>query len=953
MSDGIPSLLQADWVSRRERLSDAGVVVPWADESGRRQLFDRVLAASRFVADSLVTHPCLLGELGEDPWRCYESGFYASRLQELLADVDDEAALLKTLRVFRRREMVRIVWRDFARLAGLEETMRDMTALADACISQALEWWHPRLCEELGQPVSAEGVPQHMVVLGMGKLGAGELNVSSDIDLIFTYPDNGETRGKPRAMDNHEFFTRLGRKLIHALDQQTADGQVFRVDMRLRPWGQSGALALSFDAMEEYYQNQGREWERYAMIKARPVAGRPEDCARLMDCLRPFTYRRYIDFSAIESLREMKGMIGREVRRKGMQDNVKLGPGGIREIEFIVQSFQLIRGGQEPALRERYIRRVLHWLGEQGYLPGNAATELHEAYVFLRNTEHAIQGLEDRQTQMLPDSPVAQAAVAMVMGFADWPAFSIALQARRDTVSRHFSQVISSENDDDDTTPDSGEWQALWQGELPDEAALARLEAFADPGQALVRVTALRESAAVRVMQSMGRERLDQFMPTLLAMIAGSEMPDESLQRALPLIEAVARRTAYLVLLMENRGALQQLVSLCSASPWIATQLVRHPALLDELLDPRTLYSVPDRAGIGRELSEHMMRVPADDLEQQMDQLRYFRLAHGLRIAACEVSGALPLMKVSDQLTWLAEAILCYALELAWADMEQRHGSPGGLGEDSRPFVVIGYGKLGGIELGHGSDLDLVFLYDAPVNAMTSGERALDNASFFTRLGQRLIHVLTAQTTLGKLYEVDMRLRPSGASGLLVSTVEAFEQYQQKDAWTWEHQALVRARPVAGSPQVAGRFQQIRERVLCREPDLAALKKDVTGMRDKMRTQLLNAEEREGRGPFPLKQGPGGIVDIEFMVQYAALAWAWRYPSLLRYTDNVRILESLANEGLLDPDAATALKAAWIDYRMALHRQALQEQSGKVDADAFAGHRAAVIAQWQVWLGDK
>ncbi|HEY9036996.1 MAG TPA: bifunctional [glutamate--ammonia ligase]-adenylyl-L-tyrosine phosphorylase/[glutamate--ammonia-ligase] adenylyltransferase, partial [Pseudomonadales bacterium] len=678
----------------------------------------------------------------------------------------------------------------------------------------------------------------------------------------------------------------------------------------------------------------------------------PADCERLMRCLQPFTYRRYIDFSVIESLREMKGMIAREVRRKGMESNVKLGSGGIREIEFIVQSFQLIRGGQEPALRERYILRVLRWLGEHDYLPADAANELMAAYVFLRNTEHAIQGLEDRQTQMLPETPAAQAAVALVMNASDWPAFLVTLDDHRAVVKKHFAQVISSSESSEADNAELGEWQALWQDELNDTAACARLAVFADAEQARQRLLALRNSAAVRVMQSLGRERLDQFMPVLLAVLAESDDPDTTLSRIVPLLEAVVRRTAYLVLLMENRGALAQLIRLCAASPWIASQLARHPALLDELLDPRTLYSLPDRAGIGRALAEHMMRVPTDDLEQQMDQLRYFRLAQGLRIAACEVTGTLPLMKVSDQLTWLAEALLCYALELAWADMEQRHGTPGGTGDDPRPFVVIGYGKLGGIELGHGSDLDLVFLYDAPMNAMTDGDRPLDNASFFTRLGQRLIHVLTAQTTLGKLYEVDMRLRPSGASGLLVSTVEAFELYQQKEAWTWEHQALVRARVVAGSPAVAERFRQVREAVLCRERDVAQLQQDVADMRRKMRAQLLSADERAGHGAFPLKQGRGGIVDIEFMVQYAALAWAHRYPSLVHYTDNVRILDALAAAGQLDAKAVAALKAAWIDYRMALHRLALQEQPGKVEADVFADHRAVVLAQWQAWLGE-
>lgn len=923
-------------------------------DAARTEQALRVLACSRFVSEQLLKQPELLADLATaDLWRACDEAEYETRLQVQLATVEQEAALLVLLRRFRRREMLRIVWRDLARTATLEDTTRELSALADACIRIALDWWHTRLVQTLGEPVSAEGRPQRLIVLGMGKLGAGELNLSSDIDLIFTYPEAGDTQGGRRSLSNQEFFTQLGQKLIQALDNHTADGQVFRVDMRLRPWGQSGALVLDFNALEHYYQSQGRDWERYAMIKARPITGDADEVARLMDMLRPFTYRRYIDYSAIESLRDMKGMIEREVRRKGMEDNIKLGAGGIREVEFIVQSFQLIRGGREPGLREPALLTVLQRLGEEHYLPLEAVAELEAAYRFLRNTEHALQAWEDRQTQNLPDSAEARAALAAALGFVDWPAFAQALQQQRDTVRRHFNRVVTGSDNADSDNPEAGNvWLMLWQDELGEAAARDALSAFADPEAVLARLKPLREGAALRMTQAVARQRLDRFMPLLLAAVAAASTPDETLRRILPLVEAVLRRTAYLVLLVENHGALEQLVRLCAASPWIAEQLSRHPALLDELLDPRTLYSLPDRQDLAQELRQHMLRLPLEDIEQQLDGLRYFRLAYGLRVAACEVSGTLPLMKVSDQLTWLAEALLEYTLELAWQDSLQRHGLPGGLGDDLRPFVVIGYGKLGGIELGHGSDLDLVFLYDAPPDALSRGSRPLENAAFFTRLGQRLIHLLTAQSTLGRLYEVDMRLRPSGASGLLVSSLAAFEDYQRQSAWTWEHQALVRSRPVAGSAALAQRFEALRTDLLCQPRDLPALRRDVAAMREKMREHLLSASERKAAddAPFALKQGVGGIVDIEFMMQYAVLAQAAAHPALAVFTDNVRILEALAQEGLLTGAEVDRLRAAWLDYRMAQHRLALQQQSDRVPAGEFLAHREAVRQQWQAWL---
>src|SRR5690606_22585907 len=517
---------------------------------------------------------------------------------------------------------------------------------------------------------------------------------------------------------NQEFFIRLGQRLIKALDPMTVDGFVFRVDMRLRPYGSAGALVLSFNALEQYYQDQGRDWERYAMIKSRVVAGDQVAGAQLQEMLRPFVYRRYLDFSAIEALRTMKQLIQQEVRRKGMADNIKLGSGGIREVEFIAQAFQLIHGGRDLSLQQRPLLKVLNTLEGQGYLPPEVVAELQEGYQFLRYTEHALQALADRQTQMLPDSDIDRARVACIMGFADWAGFHERLMHWRSRIDWHFRQVIADPDEDVDGEIDcgiGGEWLSLWEGALEAEVAELQLAeaGFSEPATALKRLTDLRGSTPVRTMQRLGRERLDAFIPRLLSQAVERDSPDLALERVLPLVEAVARRSAYLVLLTENPGALQRLMTLCAASPWIAEQITRFPLLLDELLNEGRLFKPPLAPELASELRERLTRIPEDDLEQQMEALRHFKLAHGLRVAASEIAGTLPLMKVSDYLTWLAEAILDQVLALAWRQTVARYGTPkrtdGSLCDPD--FIIVGYGKVGGLEFGHGSDLDLVFIH--------------------------------------------------------------------------------------------------------------------------------------------------------------------------------------------------------------------------------------------------
>ena len=886
---------------------------------------------------------------------------YQQQLAALTGRCASEAELQQRLRMYRNRQYIRIIWRELNRLTDLDGTCQELSALADASLQAAYQWLYQQQTQQLGTPTGYHSEqPQHLVVLGMGKLGAYELNLSSDVDLVFTYPEAGETVGAKRSLDNQEFFTRLGQKLIRTLDSITPEGFVFRVDMRLRPYGSSGPLVHSFAAIEQYYQNQGRDWERYAMIKARVVAGDQAAGSQLLRILRPFVYRRYLDFSAIDSLRTMKQLIQQEVRRKDKQDNIKLGSGGIREVEFIAQAYQLIHGGRDLSLQQRHLLVTLDTLAIQGYMSTEAVVALKDAYTFLRYTEHGLQLIADMQTQQLPANEEDQARIAHIMGFEHWSGFLARLNDKRALVEQHFSNVVADPDGADEEFV-GGEWLPVWLESIEEDSILQQLAqaGFAEPERAWQLLTQLRNCSQVRSMQRLGRERLDIFMPRLLLEAVSHEQPDLVLERVLPLIEAIARRSAYLVLLTENPDALSRVTVLCAASPWIASQLALFPALLDELLNAGRLYRPPQAPELAAELAERLLHIPEDDLEQQMDALRNFKLGHRLRVAASEIAGTLPLMKVSDYLTWLAEAILEQVLQLVWREMVRKHGRPRRF-DHSRcvlDFIVVGYGKLGGIELGHGSDLDLVFIYDADPLAETDGARPIDGAQFYTRLGQRLISMLTTRTTSGALYEVDMRLRPGGESGLLVSSLSSFARYQEQEAWTWEHQALVRARVLTGCPRLRQQFDQVRHDVLARQRELHNLREEVSQMRAKMRITHATAATSGGLASnafdaqyrFDLKQDAGGIVDLEFMVQYAVLAWSWQHPQLVIYTDNIRILDELGAARLLGAHDVHMLQEAYKAYRAAAHRIALQKQPAVVSGEQFQHERQTVMRFWRTF----
>ncbi|MEB5706592.1 bifunctional [glutamate--ammonia ligase]-adenylyl-L-tyrosine phosphorylase/[glutamate--ammonia-ligase] adenylyltransferase [Pantoea anthophila] len=908
------------------------------------------LAFSDFVLENLQQHPDWWQAMRDQPPQPDEWQHYAAWLNQALSTVDSEASLMRELRLFRRRMLVRVAWMQALQQATTVQSLQQLSVLAEVLISRARDWVWQACCHDFGTPCNADGEAQPLLILGMGKLGGGELNFSSDIDLIFAWPENGTTRGGRRELDNAQFFTRMGQRLIKVLDQPTMDGFVYRVDMRLRPFGDSGPLVMSFAALEDYYQEQGRDWERYAMVKAR-LMGDDQDrwSLELQQMLRPFVYRRYIDFSVIQSLRNMKGMISREVRRRGLKNNIKLGAGGIRETEFIVQVFQLIRGGRERSLQLRALLPTLEAIKTLALLPAEQVDALREAYLFLRRLENLLQSLGDEQTQTLPEDALHRARLAWAMDCADWATLMTQLDSQMAAVRTIFDELIGEDTPDIDDQRELAEFQVLWQDQLEDSELAPLVPQLSDDQRLSLHQTleAFRQDISRRTIGPRGRQALDQLMPRLLSEVCLREDAAVTLSRVTPLLLGVLTRSTYLELLTEYHGALRHLIRLCAASPMVASQLARHPLLLDELLDPATLYQPTATDAYRDELRQYLLRIPTEDEEQQLEAVRQFKQAQHLRIAAADIAGTLPVMKVSDHLTWLAEAIIDSVVRQAWTMMVQRYGRPSHLtSEHERGFAVLGYGKLGGWELGYSSDLDLVFLHDCPADAVTDGERSIDGRQFYLRLAQRIMHLFSTRTASGILYEVDARLRPSGAAGMLVSTFDAFDDYQRNEAWTWEHQALVRARVVFGEAALGERFNAIRRAILSQSRSAEALQTEVREMREKMRTHLSNKH----KGRWDIKTDAGGITDIEFIAQYLVLRYAAEQPELTRWSDNVRIFELMATYHKMAADEAEALTQAYVTLRDALHHRALQELPGHVEPEAYGAEQQTVLSSWQRWL---
>ena len=895
----------------------------------------KTLRASQYAEQVLSLHtPLLEQDFAIDQFqKSLTTSQIHSLVQDSLFDIQNENQWMSTLRILRARLMFRWIWQDANQLTDVVTLTRELSDFADASINAAKDFARIPLLVKHGEPVGYGGKVQDLIVVAMGKLGAQELNLSSDIDLIFAFDEQGETNGR-KCVDVQQFCIAWGQKIIYLLEHITADGFVFRVDMRLRPWGDGSALAISHAALEKYLSQHGREWERYAWIKARIVSG-GVDGDELLAMTRPFVFRKYVDYTAFEAMREMKAMIEREVARRNIEDDIKLGAGGIREVEFIVQVFQLIYGGSKLELQDRQCLVSLKHLGEVGLLDDEAVVDLEDAYLFLRRVEHAIQALNDQQTQSLPSEIDPRNRIVETLGFEDWDQFITHLNQKRQKVIYQFEHLIKEKGTE--TLAESfGQLEVRLESVLDDHAKNLIKEFWF--------------GHAIKKLPAKAIQRLKEFWPHLIEAILQSDKPQTALVRLMPLIESVMRRTVYLVMLIESKGALQRLVKMATVSPWICEELTHYPVLLDEFLSMD--FELPKRKDLEDSLRQQLLRIEIDQVEDQMRVLRLFKKSNVLTVAASDVLAESPLMKVSDALTDIAEVSVIATLNLAYQITAKKHGYPlDAEGQrcsmDHIAFAVIGYGKVGGIELGYGSDLDLVFIHYIDEQSDTDGLKAISGFTFAMRVAQKFMSLMTTQTLDGRVYEIDTRLRPSGEAGLLVTSLKAFEQYQLKNAWVWEHQAIVRARSIAGESSLREKFEELRRVILTLPRDEHKVREEVLNMRQKMKDHLGSSKEQKKDGIFHLKQDAGGIVDIEFMAQYVVLAWSGTNADLAHYSDNVRILEDAAKARCLSSDDASALIQAYLSERAESHRLALANQSMQVSAADWFDTREVVCKLWQ------
>jgi len=889
-------------------------------------ILKRTLNCSRYLCNLLEHDQALLPWLREQYLQPCSAAEITAWLDAM--PITDEDSLSSALRQLRKRVMLKLLTRDLGGLADLDEVVTTVSALAELVTQRAQALVMASLVEQYGQPIGAiSGAAQEMLVIGMGKLGGRELNVSSDIDLIFIFPEDGETN-LSRKLSNQEFFSKLGRRLIALISELTADGYVFRVDMRLRPYGDSGPLVMSFAALEEYLVTQGREWERYAWIKARVIS--PVNNAateELMQLFLPFVFRKYLDFGAIASMRMLHVQIRQEVQRRDRLNNIKLGSGGIREIEFIAQVFQLIRGGRDASLRIRPTLQVLQLLATYAQLNAETVAGLSAAYIFLRNLEHRLQYLDDQQTQDLPKNPDDLARLAEGMGYADFPALLEQLNQHRDLVSTQFSQIFSTSTSE---SPQDGRTNSmLWHENMRGEALRENIGelGYTDAANLAERLLQIRSSIRYRQLPDSSRQLFDRLVPQFIELCAGNSNRDHSLTRILTLLESISRRASYLSFLTEYPQVRQRVSDIASASLWASEYLVQYPILLDELLDAREIYSVPDWAALDVTLQKKLAAY-GTDIEQQMDELRQFHHSQTFHLLAMDLPGLLPLENLSDHLSDLANLILHHVLQLCWRVARKKH-------QEQPQFAIIAYGKLGGHELGYASDLDLIFLYDDPHP---------DAGEIYAKLAQRINTMLGSYTASGRLYETDLRLRPNGVCGLLVSSIESFAEYQQQHAWVWEHQALSRACYSAGDTQVGEQFAAIRDNVLRQPRNLDTLRKEIVSMRQKMHDGHPNPS-----GLFDIKQDSGGMVDIEFIVQYLVLAYANQYPLLTANKGNLALLKYAGELALISPQQADEVAEIYRQLRTVQHKMRLNNiEQCRIDLDEI--DTTPVQKLWQLLL---
>ena len=932
-----------------------------------RAALSRVIVASDFVCEALARDADLAKWLIHEGQvdRTLSAADMAQRLGAAMAGSEDLLASMAALRRQRTREMVRIAWRDLAGAATVPEVLAETSAFADAAIEAAVGIATHDLEHTYGTPRSATGEPQGLIVLGMGKLGGGELNFSSDIDLIFLFSEKGETQGS-RSIDNEDFFTRLGRLVIRILGERTSEGFVHRVDMRLRPFGDSGPLTVSGAFLENYLQTHGRDWERYAWVKARAITGAAAYKLIHAESVRPFVYRRYLDFGVFESLREMKALIEKEVARRDLAEHVKLGPGGIREIEFIVQAFQLIRGGQDRRMQTPSLLAVLPQLAGGKLLPARVSQELEAAYLFLRRIENRLQMMGDAQTHTIPSDPLTRARIGAAMGFHRWESCAAELDLHRARVTRAFQEVLFARHEAATAEmPGVNGIAEAWLRGAPVAQFAAALagRGYAEADKAAQMLLDFRGAATFKRLDAPGRARLDALLPRLLSGIAEHKAPAagsqlDVLRRVLKVLEAIGARSAYFALLNENAQVRRKLIELAALGEFLATQIASHPLLLDELLDQSSGGLPPPRAEMEREIGARLTHLAEDEPERQVEMLRQFQRAAIFRVAMADLTAKIPLMRVSDSLSEIAEVIVGEAMRLAWTQMTAQFGVPhytdnSGAGAQRRVVRIcaVGYGKLGGLELGYASDLDLVFLHDSGTEqAETDAAKPVDNQVFFIRFAQRTLHLLTMHSAAGRLYEVDVRLRPSGKGGMLITRIGAFVEYQEKEAWTWEHQALLHARAVAGDAGLRAEFERVRVDILRRCVRRDSLRAEVRDMRLRMRRELSRA--RAGSGLFDIKQDPGGTADIEFLAQYWALLHAGTHPPVVMFADTIRQLESVASADLVPQSTVDVLTHAYRTYRERSHHLSLEGREPVVPGEDFGDIRAAVSAIWDATMVD-
>jgi glutamate-ammonia-ligase adenylyltransferase len=888
--------------------------------------------ASRFVQRWLAAEPARTAELEQLAELSLDQLDLADLLQKQLAHTPSLPAAMRRLR---NLLVAAIAARDLGGYADLNEVLAAISRFADFVVNTHLDARHQEMCDLHGTPTGEEsGRAQHMIVVGMGKLGGHELNVSSDIDLIFLYPEDGETvctQEHQRPLSNHEFFVRLGRKLIGDIAEITEDGFSFRVDMALRPNGGSGPLAASFAMLETYLVTQGREWERYAWVKARALTGTAEDIDTLTQTVQPFVYRRYLDFGSIKALRTMHGQIRAEVVRQETRHpqrnvNVKLGRGGIREIEFLAQVFQLIRGGRDPALRDRSTRTTLKTIADKKLLTGDVVDRLLYSYRFLRNLEHRIQYLDDAQSHVLPPNDEDRLRIAQMMGYADVDALIHAHEDCSQWVAAQFDAIFEDKSGQQAVDNNAEPQTAL--DELDEEAMAAFLDSlsFDEPKLAAQRLLSTLRSSRLQSLSEQRKTQLHALIRSALPMVV--EEPGTrsvTLNRLLDLFEAIARRSAYLELLTEFPQALARVVRMIAASAWAAHYLNRHPVLMDELLDASALETEPDWSAFASECRQRLLAFEGDT-ERQMDLLRELHHAQQFRLLAQDLGGLLTVERLADHLSSLADVLVAVTIEAVWQTLPSRH-------RDRPAFTVIAYGKLGGKELGYASDLDLIFLYD---------DDDQDAPPLYAKLAQRFITWMTSHTAAGVLFDIDVALRPDGASGLLVSSFTAFEKYQYQSAWVWEHQALTRARFCAGDSSIGERFETLRVALLRQSRDAVELRKEVLAMRKRMHDAHPNRSE-----DFDLKHDPGGMIDIEFIVQYLVLLHAHEHEGLTADIGNIALLKLAGQIGLIDTKLAIGVADAYREFRRLQHKIRLRgEDRARIEPSAIAAMRDAVIALW-------